>query len=99
MCTCCCYCARTLGGQSSSLDNFVDSPDTIAVSKSALSSAMSLCVRVLCFLVTLGVLLPTMSGEWGYTNTWAVEILEGGDEMADQIAEKYGFVNRGLVSP
>lgn len=32
-----------------------------------------------------------------YTANWAVEITEGGDEMADKIASKYGFHNLGKV--
>jgi subtilisin family serine protease len=31
-----------------------------------------------------------------YTNTWAVEV-EGGKRMADAVAAKYGFVNKGSV--
>ena len=32
-----------------------------------------------------------------YTNTWVVEITEGGKEMADMIAEQYGFINLGKL--
>lgn len=32
-----------------------------------------------------------------YTATWAVEIAEGGDKMADVIARRYGFTNLGKV--
>lgn len=32
-----------------------------------------------------------------YTNTWAVQII-GGQEDADRIARKHGFINHGLVS-
>ena len=32
-----------------------------------------------------------------YTATWAVEIAEGGDKMADVIARRYGFRNLGKV--
>ena len=32
------------------------------------------------------------------TNGWAVEVL-GGKENADSLADKYGFVNKGQVSP
>lgn len=32
-----------------------------------------------------------------YTNTWAVQII-GGQEEADRIARKHGFINHGIVS-
>ena len=32
-----------------------------------------------------------------YTASWAVEITEGGEKMAERIALKYGFVNAGKV--
>ena len=32
-----------------------------------------------------------------YTASWAVEITEGGDKMADKIAMRYGFQNIGRV--
>jgi len=32
-----------------------------------------------------------------YTNSWAVEIREGGSEAADNLAHKYGFENYGQV--
>lgn len=32
-----------------------------------------------------------------YTTSWAVEITEGGQLMADSIADKYGFKNLGRV--
>ena len=32
-----------------------------------------------------------------YTASWAVQITEGGDKMADKIAMKYGFQNIGRV--
>ena len=32
-----------------------------------------------------------------YTASWAVEIVEGGDKMADTIASRYGFQNIGKV--
>lgn len=32
-----------------------------------------------------------------YTASWAVEIMEGGDKMADMIASRYGFQNIGKV--
>lgn len=36
-------------------------------------------------------------GQKVYTNTWAVHI-PGGQEEADQVASKYGFINHGHVS-
>lgn len=36
-------------------------------------------------------------GQKVYTNTWAVHIT-GGQEEADRIASKYGFINHGHVS-
>jgi len=32
-----------------------------------------------------------------YTSSWAVEITEGGEKMAERIALKYGFFNAGKV--
>ena len=32
-----------------------------------------------------------------YTNSWAVELQEGGSEAADALAHKYGFENYGQV--
>ena len=32
-----------------------------------------------------------------YTNSWAVEV-NGGKEVADNIARKHGFINKGQVS-
>ena len=32
------------------------------------------------------------------TNSWAVQVTTGGEEAADELAKKYGFVNLGLVS-
>ena len=32
-----------------------------------------------------------------YTASWAVEITEGGEKMAERIALKYGFINAGKV--
>ena len=32
-----------------------------------------------------------------YTASWAVEIMKGGDKMADTIASRYGFQNIGKV--
>lgn len=53
--------------------------------------------------LTLGTLLVLLTsgpqpsiGQTVYTNTWAVHI-EGGEEEADRIARKHGFVNHGNV--
>jgi len=32
-----------------------------------------------------------------YTSSWAVEITEGGEKMAERIARRYGFINAGKV--
>ena len=32
-----------------------------------------------------------------YTASWAVEITEGGKQMADAIARQHGFINLGKV--
>ena len=32
-----------------------------------------------------------------YTDSWAVEIIEGGDKMADFVANRHGFNNLGKV--
>lgn len=50
-------------------------------------------------LVPLLVLLVCgpVQGQKVYTNTWAVHI-PGGQEEADQIASKHGFINYGHVS-
>ena len=37
------------------------------------------------------------TAEKRYTSTWAVEITEGGDNMADETATRYGFKNLGKV--
>ena len=39
----------------------------------------------------------TSTAEKRYTSSWAVEITEGGDNMADETATKYGFRNLGKV--
>lgn len=41
--------------------------------------------------------LGPVLGQKVYTNTWAVHI-PGGQEVADQIANKHGFINYGHVS-
>ena len=46
------------------------------------------------FLVTVK---PAFGQEKAYTSSWAVQIT-GGAEKADEIAEKYGFENLGLVN-
>ena len=37
------------------------------------------------------------TAEKQYTSSWAVEITEGGDNMADETAAKHGFRNLGKV--
>ena len=37
------------------------------------------------------------TAEKRYTSSWAVEITEGGDNMADETAARYGFRNLGKV--
>ena len=37
------------------------------------------------------------TAEKRYTSSWAVEITEGGDNMADVTAARYGFRNLGKV--
>ena len=32
-----------------------------------------------------------------YTASWAVEITEGGEKMAEQVARRHGFINAGKV--
>lgn len=41
--------------------------------------------------------LGPVVGQKLYTNTWAVHI-PGGQEAADQVANKHGFINYGHVS-
>lgn len=41
--------------------------------------------------------LGPVLGQKVYTNTWAVHI-PGGQEEADQVANKHGFINYGHVS-
>lgn len=41
--------------------------------------------------------LGPVLGQKVYTNTWAVHI-PGGQEEADQVASKHGFINYGHVS-
>ena len=40
--------------------------------------------------------IQSLKAEHGYTNEWAVEI-EGGDNMADLVADTHGFINHGKV--
>lgn len=61
---------------------------------------MELCLACLP-LVTLLTLLtaevtPSLAQKV-YTNTWAVHI-SGGEEEANRVAQKYGFINHGNVS-
>ena len=58
---------------------------------------MSSCDRYLVLIVLVGVLGLGWSGEETvFTNSWAVEV-KGGSHVADQLAEKHGFINKGLV--
>ncbi len=48
----------------------------------------------------LGAVLLFLAEGWCaamVTNSWAVQVLAGGEEAADALAIKYGFVNLGLV--
>ena len=38
------------------------------------------------------------TAEKRYTSSWAVKITEGGDNMADETAARYGFKNLGKVT-
>ena len=48
------------------------------------------------FFILLAVLVQSLADN-GFTNEWAVEI-EGGDEVAEQVASIHGFINHGKVS-
>ena len=49
------------------------------------------------FVVLIGLLgLGWSEEENVFSNSWAVEV-KGGSHVADQLAEKHGFINRGLV--
>lgn len=52
--------------------------------------------RFLFLLACVGLLLPLMSAGKQYTNSWAVQV-EGGDEIARELARKHGFDFRGKV--
>ena len=53
------------------------------------------CLLVLIFL--LGLLgLSWCEEETVFSNSWAVEV-KGGGHVADRLAEKHGFINKGLV--
>ncbi len=52
---------------------------------------------LLCILVTVETSQSVVSGHGDiYTNHWAVRIT-GGQEQADKIAAKYGYINLGQV--
>ena len=55
------------------------------------------CALVCSALFILATCIATAKG-MNYTADWAVEIIEGGKEMADTIARLYGFRNLGKVS-
>ena len=59
-------------------------------------SEMSQSVQLLCLSLVVGLLLPVMSWGKDYSDSWAVEV-EGGPEVAEVIARKHGFTNRGQV--
>ena len=52
-------------------------------------------LRVLIFLVGL-LGLSWCEEETVFSNSWAVEV-KGGGHVADRLAEKHGFINKGLV--
>ena len=55
------------------------------------------CVRVTLFIVLVVLLgLGWCEDETVFSNSWAVEV-KGGSHVADQMAEKHGFINKGLV--
>ena len=53
-------------------------------------------------LVTVFIVLVVFLGlgwceeEMVFSNSWAIEV-KGGSHVADQLAEKHGFINKGLV--
>lgn len=53
--------------------------------------------RLRIFIVLVGLLgLGWCEEETVFSNSWAVEV-KGGSHIADQLAEKHGFINKGLV--
>ncbi|XP_043934196.1 furin [Protopterus annectens] len=60
---------------------------------------MDLRLELLCFLWTFMFVLANVMETFGnkfYTNTWAVHI-PGGQEAADEVAKKHGFINHGRI--
>ena len=49
-----------------------------------------------CLFMVVVLLVPAMSLEKRYSNSWAVEV-KGGQEVAEQLARKHGFINHGQV--
>ena len=47
--------------------------------------------------VVLVLIVASKSAKPSYSNSWAVEV-RGGPEVANELARKHGFVNRGQVS-
>lgn len=65
---------------------------------SSVGRRLRLLELLLCPLLVLLVSgLEPVLGQKVYTNTWAVHI-PGGQEEADRIASKHGFINHGHVS-
>lgn len=54
-------------------------------------------VRVTVFIVLIVLGLGWCEDDTVFSNSWAVEV-KGGSHVADQLAEKHGFVNKGMVS-
>ena len=53
--------------------------------------------RLHVFVLLVGLLgLGWCEEETVFSNSWAVEV-KGGSHIADQLAEKHGFINNGLV--
>ena len=53
-------------------------------------------VTVVLLITCLLVNFTTSNHKNLYSNTWAIEV-EGGEEEANRIAEKYGYMNLGKV--
>lgn len=51
---------------------------------------------VILFLTLLFVNFTSSRDQKLYSNTWALEV-DGGEEEANRIAEKYGYINLGKV--
>lgn len=52
--------------------------------------------QLVCLFMVVVLLVPATSLEKRYSNSWAVEV-KGGHEVAEQLARKHGFINRGQV--